>query len=268
MNKKWLLSFLLVITVMVIAACGGGGSETQENAQGNGEDAQQQQGNGENGEQQGNGEEGQQQQMPEPDLENVPEVVATVNGEEITKEEFEPTYTSQFQVASLQSQMGGGQEVDQEQLKTTVAESMVGTELLIQEANNRDYTASQEDINATKDELVELYGMQSSEELMTTLQEQGMSEDEINSQLETQSKIDQLIAEEAGDTTPTEEELQQAYDQMVSQQEQMGGDSAETPSFEEVKPMLEEQLSSQKESEATMTIVEDLRSSADVTVNV
>lgn len=259
MNKKWLLSLFLVITVMVIAACGGGGeSETQENAQGNGEDAQQQQENGENGE---------QQQMPEPDLENVPEVVATVNGEEITKEEFEPNYTAQFQIASLQSQMSGGQEVDQDQLKTTVAEGMVGTELLIQEANNRDYSASQEDVNATMDELVELYGMESREQLMTTLQEQGMSEDEVMSQLETQSKINQLIAEESGDTTPTEEELQQAYDQMVAQQEQMGGDT-EMPSFEEVKPMLEEQLSSQKESEATMTIVEELRSSADVTVNV
>lgn len=259
MNKKWLLSLILAITVMVIAACGGGGeSGTQENAQGNGENTQQQQ---------GNGGEGQQPQMPEPDLENVPEVVATVNGEEITKGEFEPTYTAQFQVASLQSQMSGGQEVNQDQLKTQVAESMVGTELLIQEANNRDYTASQEDINKTADELATMYGMQSREELMTTLQEQGMSEDEVNSQLATQSKINQLIAEEAGDTTPTEEELQQAYDQIASQQEQSGSNT-EMPSFEEMKPTLEEQLIMQKESQATMTLVEELRSSADITINV
>ncbi|MDS8765667.1 SurA N-terminal domain-containing protein, partial [Streptococcus pneumoniae] len=84
-------------------------------------------------------------EMPEPDLEGIPEVVAEVNGEEVSKEEFETAYTGQFQQAAMQAQMSG-QEIDQNQLKTQLAESMVGQKLLVQEAENQELTASDEEV--------------------------------------------------------------------------------------------------------------------------
>lgn len=87
MSKKWLLGLSLALSVFVITACSNGDEEakddkeeskTQEEAQGDGEGAE-------------------QPEMPKPDLEDIPEVVAEVNGEEISKEEFETTYQAQFQ---------------------------------------------------------------------------------------------------------------------------------------------------------------------------
>lgn len=261
LNKKWLLSLSLAVLMAVMAACG----DTDESAEDNNEDSEAQE---EEQEEPAEGSEA-APEMPEPDLEGIPDVVAEVNGEEISREEFETTYQGQFQQASMQSQMTG-QEVDQDQLKGQVAESMIGSELLVQEANNSDYDASEEEIDKTLDELVEMNQLESQDEFMTAMEEQGMAEEELMSQLELQVKVDKLIADEAGDMEPTEEELQELYDQFSAQQEQMGGEDgeeAEVPSFEEMKPDLEQQLKNQKEAEASQTLVEKLREDADVTNN-
>ncbi|SFB05186.1 peptidyl-prolyl cis-trans isomerase SurA [Lentibacillus halodurans] len=251
--KKFIMLMLALSLAVVLAAC-------------NGDDAEDNEGNNseeENQDEQASG----QQEMPEPDLEGIPDVVAEVNGEEITKEEFESTYEGQFQQMAMQSQMTG-QELDQDQLKQQLAEGMVGTELITQEADKRDYSASDEDVDETLSELAEQNGLESKDEFMTALQDQGMGEDEIISQVKTQVKIDKLIAEESGDTEPSEEELKETYDQFKAQQEQMSEDGEqEVPSFEEMKPELETQVKNQKETEATQTIIEQLRENADVTIN-
>ncbi|WP_431801128.1 SurA N-terminal domain-containing protein [Halobacillus andaensis] len=258
LNKKWLLSLLLAAFVMFLAACNSDESAEGDEG-GNEEEKQEEQESGE-----GEGE-GEQAEMPEPDLEDVPDVVADVNGEEIGKEEFESTYEQQFQQMAMQSQMSG-EEVDQDQLKEQTAESLVGQELLIQKAESEGYEASEDEVNQTLEDLAEQNQLESTDEFLSALEEQGMSEDEVMSQIETQVKVDQLIASEAGDTEPTEEELKEAYEQMKAQQEQMGGEG-EMPSYEDAKPDLEEQVKTQKESEVTQTLVEELREDADVTVH-
>lgn len=251
--KKLIMIMLSLGLTFALAACGG---DSEDNGDSGNEGNQDEQASG-------------QQEMPEPDLEGIPDVVAEVNDEEITKEEFESTYQGQFQQMAMQSQMTG-QELDQDQLKQQTAESMVGTELLIQEANDRGYEASEQEVDDTLSELAEQSGIESNDELISTLEEQGMAEDEIMSQVETQVKMDKLIAEESGDTEPTEEELQEFYDQWKSQQEQMSedGEEADIPSFDDMKSDLEAQLKQQKEAEATQTIVEQLRENADVTINI
>lgn len=205
-----------------------------------------------------------QPEMPEPDLEGIPDVVAEVNGEEITKEEFETAYTSQFQQMAMQAQMTG-QEVDQAQLKEQLVESLVSQELLIQETEKREITASEEQVSATIQELAEQNGLKSSDEFLAALKEQGITEDEVMKQVQTQVKVDQLIAEETGEIKPTDEELQTFYDEALSQQAEAGGE--ELPAFEEVKPQLEEQVRLQKEGEAVKALVAQLREEADVIIN-
>ena len=46
-------------------------------------------------------------QAQEADVSDVPEVVATVNGTEITKDDFVQTYQSQYQQMAMQQQAGG-----------------------------------------------------------------------------------------------------------------------------------------------------------------
>ena len=86
------------------------------------------------------------------------------------------------------------------------------------------------------------------------------------SQVEMQVKVDKLIAEESGEINPSDEELQELYDQQVEQMEQMETEE-EPPSFEEMKPQLEEQVVMQKEGEAAQALVEELKADADVTMH-
>ncbi|MCA0972496.1 SurA N-terminal domain-containing protein [Halobacillus litoralis] len=254
LNKK-ILSLLLVAFVALLAACSDGGEEAGNNNEStdNQEESQEQ--------------EQQQPEMPEPDVENVPDVVAEVNGTEITKEEFTTTYESQFQRAAMQSQMMG-QELDQEQLKTQVAESLVDQELILEEAKNRDFTVSEEDVNKEIESLVEQQQqMESKEDFFATFEQQGMSKEDVTGLIENQILLNKIIEDEAGGSLqPTEEEIQESYDQFVAQQEQANAE-AEVPSLEEVKPSIEQQLVRQKENEVYQTLAQSLREGADVTIN-
>ena len=168
----------------------------------------------------------------------------------------------------MQQQMSG-EEVNQDELKKQVADGMVSQELLIQETENRGIEASEDEVNKTLDDIVKQNQMESQDEFFTAMEEQGMKKDDVMSQLETQVKMDQLIAEETGDIEPSDDELKEIYDQQKEQMSQMQGEEggSEMPSFDEMKPQLKEQVVMQKESEAAQTLAEDLKEKSDVTVN-
>ncbi len=245
-KKKWILSMFLLLFLAIGVACNGDDEGNEQAAEETNEE---------------------QTELPEPTLDDIPNVVAEVNGEEIPKEDFEPAYVSQFQQMSMQAQMTG-EEVDEEWLKEQTINSIIGTTLLVQESNARNYEASEEQVNDTLTELVDQYGFESEEELFSAFEEQGMSEEEVRDILQTEVKVDQLIQEEAGDTTPSEEEMQKAYDEMVAMQKQLSGDEEEIdiPSFEEMKSDIEQQLIFEKEREATNQLIEQLREKADITI--
>ncbi|NDL57133.1 SurA N-terminal domain-containing protein [Phytoactinopolyspora mesophila] len=249
-NRKVLLGIGLAVALFGAAACG------------DSDDA----GNGETGEAVADEEVPGQEDIPQPDIEGIPDIVATVNGQDILKEEFVTTYEAQFEQMAMQSQMSG-EPVDEEQLKEQTAENMINSELLNQEAENRGVEVSESDLDETLEELATENGLGSADEFMAALNEQGMEEEEIMSQLETQVRLDSLITEEAGDIEPTEEELQELYDQAEAQQEELGEEGSELPPFDEVKPQLEEQAKADKESEVVQALIGDLRENADVTVN-
>jgi peptidyl-prolyl cis-trans isomerase SurA len=268
--KKLLFSLSLGTSLAVLAACGGGDesaentneeTETQEEAaSGNNEEAA-----SENSDKSAEAEQGEgPPEMPEPDLEGIPDVVAEVNGEEITKEDFEQTYTNQFQSAAMQQQMTG-EELDQEQMKKDILDGMISQRLFIQEVDNRDMSASEEEVDEIVGQLVEQNGFESEDELFAAFEEQGMAKEEVISQIETESKIQKMIEEEVGEVDPTEEELQAMYDQMTAQQEESG--QGEVPSFEEIKPQLEDQVKMEKETMAAQNLASELREDADVTVH-
>lgn len=250
---KKLLVLSLALMISILAACSDGNESEESN-----DEAEEAQGDGENFE------------LPEPNLENIPDVVAEVNGAEITKEDFELTYTSMFQQTYMQSQMTG-QEVDEDQLKEQTIEEMVSQELLIQEADNSGIEASDEKMDETLQELVDNNGMESKEQLLAALEEQGMDEQEVMTQLEIQVKVTQLIDNETGEVEPTEEELQELYDEIVLQQEEMqevDGEGVEVPDFEEMKPDLVGYVKEQKTAEAAQNLIGKLRDQADVEIHI
>lgn len=206
------------------------------------------------------------QSVPGADLEGIPEVVAEVDGEEITRDEFVEMYERQFEQMAMQAQ-AGGQEPDQDALKEQVAQSLVNTELLTQAAADQGLEATDADVDQTIEELATSNGMSSPDEFLKALDEQGVPEDEVRDQVATQVKVDALIAEEGGDLDPTQGELRKAYDQAVAQQKQAGGKAADKlPPFKKVVPQLTEQVTAQKEAAAGEELVGRLRKDADIEI--
>lgn len=212
------------------------------------------------------GGEGGAQQAPQADVSDVPDVVATVNGEDITKDEFVPVYESQFQQMAMQQQTTGEQP-DQAELKGQVAQQLVDNELLLQGAEDAGIEATDEDIDATLEEVASQNGLGSADEVVSALEQQGMSAEEIREDAASQFTLTAYIEQEADISEPTEEELKKQYEQLTAQQSQAGGDASQIPPFEEVKEQLAQQTISQQQNEAATTLAAELREAGDVTIN-
>lgn len=264
MTKKIFLALCLIAALVGVSACGGAdGDKADEKSQGQPNQGQPSQGQPSQGPQSPG-----QQDATKPDLKNIPGVVAEVNGTKINKDRFVQAYTGQFQQMAMQAQTTG-QPVDQKKLKKQVAENLVGTELLSQEADDRKFSASEKEINKTLDDAAKQNQM-SRKELIAALKKQGMNEKQLMADVKTQVKVDKVIDDETGDAKPTEKELKQLYKQTVQQQKQMGQQSPgqKTPSYEEMKPQLEQQAVQQKQGQVAQKLVTDLRKDAKVKINV
>jgi peptidyl-prolyl cis-trans isomerase SurA len=205
----------------------------------------------------------------QPDLDAIPDVVAEVNGEEVTKEEFVPIYEAAFAQAASQAQMGG-EAPDEEQLRKQTADDLVDTELLAQEAEARELEVSDEDVDAELTDLAEQNGMKSADELLAAVEQQGVTPEQARDQVETQLLVEQLVADENGPIEPTEKELRALYAQVKEQQAQTGqsGQGAQqVPPFAQVRDQLVEQATNQEIGKVATTLLEDLRADADITIN-
>jgi peptidyl-prolyl cis-trans isomerase SurA len=284
-RKKILTSVALVGSLFGLAACGSGGTGATAEADGGqgassaasqpASQSASQPASGGGSEEAKAAPEDAQPSMPEPEVDDIPKVVATVNGEEISGQEFTTAYEAQFQQMAMQSQMSG-QEMNQDEMKKQLAESMVGTELLVQDAEKQGHAPSEDDVNAFLEETAKSSGLGSVDELLSTFKEQGYSEDQVRSDAEKQLMLDQSI-EQMDVPEPTDEELKKLYDSSIAAQPKAeegasapaeGGASAsaETPSFEELKPQLKEQVTAQKQNEAMTQKMEQLRQGADVEI--
>ncbi|NNU27208.1 SurA N-terminal domain-containing protein [Isoptericola sediminis] len=207
---------------------------------------------------------------PEADLEDVPDVVAEVNGEEIGREEFVTSFEGQLQQAALSQQQSGAGEVDQDALKKQVVEQLVNNRLLTQAAADAGIEPTAKDVRATLEDVAAQNGLESADAVISALKEQGLTEEQVRADAATQFQVSTYIEQEADVQEPSEKELRAQYDELVAQMESQGGDGAsapEIPPFEDVRDQLAQQATSQQQSAAIDTIVTDLREDADVTIN-
>lgn len=256
MNKKKMMAALaLVGSLSLVTACGSGGND--EAAGSSQAPSSQAAGSG-------------QAAAPTPDLNGIPDVVATVNGQDITKDEFTSVYKSQFQQAAMQAQMSGQGISDQTELKKQAAEAMVGSELLMQRAEKTGLKASKAEMDKALADAAKTNKM-SSKEFLAALKKQGMDRKTVDEQLRQQVEVEGVIKKELGTFTASEKELKAAYQQAKEAQSQQGGASGGSaqamPKYKDVKPQLKQQVEQQKENQATATLVEKLKKEGDVKVN-
>lgn len=270
--RRTLAALTLTAALGLTAACSGGQDDPSQASDGGGQAAPAASDGGGQaapGASDGGGAAGnpQAQQPQEADVSDVPEVVATVNGTEITKDDFVQTYQSQYQQMAMQQQ-AGGQAPDEEQLKTQVAEQLVNNELLRQGAEDAGIKATDKDIDTTLDEIAKQSGLGSGDEVVSALEQQGISAEQVRQDAASQFAITTYIEQEADIAEPSDEELKAQYDAMVEQQSAAGGSAEEVPSFEEMKDQLAQQATMQQQNEAATEIAGKLRESGDVTINV
>lgn len=252
LQKKWILSMSLIASLALVTGCSaadepGAASETSAPAP----DAAPS-----------------DAAAPTPDVSGVPEVVAEVNGERITKADFVRIYEGQFAQMVQQAQLSG-QELDQGQLRKQTAEGLVNTELLIQQAKKKKIFATPKDLDQALGDVAKTNDM-SAKEFLATMDKQGLNDAAVRSQLKTQLEVGRLISREVGDFTPTEKELKDAYQVVLEQfkgKATAGAQAPEAPTFKKIKPELEQQLKLQKEGAAVKDYVAVLRKGAKVTVN-
>lgn len=263
LSKKMITTGVALAGVLALSACGDS-SDSESGDAGAGEQSSQ-----EAAASPEEGASGEQAEMPEADTSDIPEVVAEVNGDELSGEDFTVLYESQFQQMAMQSQMTG-EEPDQDQLKEQTLESMIGNELLLQDAEEEGYEASQEEVDAIIADAAESAGMGSPEEFIEAYEEQGMDEEQLTSDAESQVLINQVL-EQLEVPEPSEEELREIYDEAVAAQEEAegaegaeGAEAAEIPPFDEVREDLETQATDEARNEAALAHVDELREAADI----
>lgn len=205
-------------------------------------------------------------QPPEADVADVPEVVAEVNGEEISREEFIGDYESRLQQAAMSQDPS---QINQDELKQQVAQNLVDNRLLVQAAGEAGIEPTEADIDATLEDVAAQSGMSSADEVVAALEEQGMTEEEVRAEAADQFRVLGYIEAEADISEPSDAELREQYDAYVEQMEQAGqtGSDAQVPSFDEMRDQLAQQAVGQQQNAAAEEILTTLRAEGDVTIN-
>ena len=199
-----------------------------------------------------------------PNIDDIPDPVAEVNGTEISKDEFVTVFQGQYQQMTMQAQMTG-QPVDENQLKSQTLEGLVGSELLRQEAVERGLEVSDAEVDTALAGFAEA-NQASEDEFFAAMGEQGLDRDAVMEQIEKQLLVDKLIVDEYGEFSATDQEIEAAYEQLVQQQAMSGGQAGGgLPPLEQVRGEVEQQLVAEQQAQAMQTLSEELREDADVT---
>ncbi len=181
------------------------------------------------------------------------EVVATVNGEKISLDDFE-TQLEQTRQMSLQQ----GIELDEEELKTQVIDEMINRVLIEQEAEKEGITVTEEEVEEEINAIIEnIGGREVFEQELSNL---NLSEEELRENIEKEILMNKyLTTRTPQDEVATEEEMQAIYDEVSEGQD--------LPPFEELEEELRSEVIRRKQSEIIEGLINSLREKADIDIS-
>ncbi|MCM3760719.1 SurA N-terminal domain-containing protein [Alkalihalobacillus oceani] len=253
--KKMFMIFGTGLLALSLAACGGDSEQQADTPE---EDV------AETDQQAPENEEAAQDPQSVLDTENIPDVIATVNGEDINKDIY---------VASLEQQanllLAQGIELESEEaagylemLEEQLLQQIINERMIIQAADNEGIEATDEEIDAELELITSQF--ESEEQLQEVLDEQGVTMEELRSDISDFVKRDKYVEAHTTTEEVSEEELQAAYDELA----EMAGEDGGLPTFEEYREELQAQLQSEKQQEQLSQIIEDLRAESDITIHI
>ncbi|MRH41939.1 hypothetical protein GH741_04530 [Aquibacillus halophilus] len=248
MKKIFLLMIVVLFLSIFLVACSDQEETEQENTDENTEEA-----TSDTEETTPDTEEEATPDVPEAETVDEDTIVATVNGEEINGSKYNQMYNQTL----LMFQQYGQEASDAAQVKEQTINSLIEQELLLQEAESKGIEASSSDVNENLEEIKSQF--ETNEEFEQQLEQLKLTEQSLKEQLAYEIKLNQYIEQEITGTEVTEEEVQEYYDQLVSQQGE-----GEAPPFEEVQQQLKEQLVQQKERSQLGTLIESLKEQSEI----
>jgi len=263
MRLKRIFLALICTSTLVLAACSSDADEqnASDETSENGGDSE----NSENPDGLDDlGDLGDMGEMPDPEIDSLPDVIAEVNGTEITRDEFLPDYEAYFQQMAM---AGQGQELDQDQIKRDIADMFVDQELIVQAADSEGIKPSDDDVEEFLLSLAGQNGAESVDQFLEMLEEQGSSADEVRTSAAKQVQIEDYIDSQADIDPPSDDELKEQYDEMLQQFEGQELDEEQIPDFDEMRDQLEDNAKNEQRSAAAQEIIDKLRDGADITVN-
>lgn len=254
--------FLLTISLaFVLAACGNNNNDNNTNeATNNNNNNNENEVVNNNGENNGNDEsEGLVSEEDAEEAEDIvlnddekadeDEVVLKVNDSEITGDEYNFTYLN----AKVHMAQNGLDPEDAEQAKELTMGSIVEQEVMKQEGEKEGIKVSEEEVN----EEFEAAKEESGDDLLSFLDERGISEETykkvLTSSMIRQQYLDTIVT--PGEVT--DEEIEEAYEMLKESDPEM-------PELEEVRDQLEEILIGQNEQEQVQVKVKELIDAAEV----
>ncbi len=184
------------------------------------------------------------------------EVVATVNGTELTRAEFNRIRQQVLQQAQQQPGVDLNDPEVMAQVNAQALDTLVNTELIRQAAVAAGVTVSGEQVDARFAEVVQSVG--GAEALAESLQQLGITEESLRADVEQelviQAYLDDSVDEEF---SVTDEEVSDFYDEL-------GGAEAGLPPLSEVREQIEQQLLATQENEVIEALLEGLRAEAQI----
>ncbi|GAB3790974.1 SurA N-terminal domain-containing protein [Virgibacillus kimchii] len=225
MKKLFILSILISLSV-IVAACGNDEEET------------------------GNPEAPVDEQVDISEDERVsPDtLVATVNGDEIKGDRYNPIYTQ----VKMQMAQFGEDASDLDLLREQTLNVLVEQQLISQDAEMVGIEVTEDEVENEFNELKE----QNEEQLSIVLEEFNLTEEEFKTQLRDDLITEEYINSEL-DIEVSDEEVEEFYEQMREENEDI-------EELDELEALIRAQLENQKTQEQLPVKLEELRENADI----
>ncbi|MGM0902968.1 MAG: SurA N-terminal domain-containing protein [Bacillota bacterium] len=195
---------------------------------------------------------------------NSSEVVATVNGEEILKTDYETElentknmYTQQgMNLDDLDDEM-------KEQVELSVLNQLVNTKLVLQTAQEDGVAIEQSEVEAEMDAIKSQF--EDDAKFEEALKENKTTEEELEVQVKDQLTITKYLDTTIGKIDVTEDEVTVKYDEY---KEALASQEQEAEDLETIKPQLEQQIMAEKKSEKVNKLIEELRTANEKNIEI
>ncbi|MFP7492150.1 SurA N-terminal domain-containing protein [Terribacillus saccharophilus] len=242
---------LMLVLAIVLAACGNDDESSSDQASSaDQEEAQKQM--------------DEMQKKMEDQQVDADKTVATVNGTEIKGEE----YNNLLSTAQQQAQASGSDPTTDDaakEMKDQVLKSLVGNELLFQEAEKQNYEASDKEVDeqlkSAKDQF------ENEDKFKEALKAAGTTEEEYKERLKEGILVNKYVDGELSPKEVTEDDVKKYYEEMEKQAKE-SKQEGNLQKYEDIKDQLKAAMEQQNLQTVMLERVDELEKDADVKYNI